>query len=195
LDGGFDEGEGFSFGRGEGGEGHAVPEFGERGEGGDDLRGSGAFDGMDFEQAAAGVCGFGEEFGGGAGGCGDAVAIFEVLAEDDGDAVTDFGRRQGGDGAVELAEGAEGGGAGVGLEFGTLGTRLEEEPEGEAEHGDGEQATDDPDPGGDFDRDGREVGKLRMGERLEGRGLRLAGGLGEEEEGEHQRFLLLRPRK
>jgi hypothetical protein len=188
LDGGFDEVESFFFGGGKRGEGHAIPEFGEGGEGGDDFGGGGGFDGVEFEDAGAGnargvgeVGGFGEEFGGGAGGGGDAVAVFEVLAEDDGDAVADFGRGEGGDGAVELAKGAEGGGAGIGLEFGALGAGLQQEPEGEAEHGDGEEAADDPDPGGDFDRDGWEVGKFRVGKRLEGRSRGLAGGLGEEE--------------
>jgi hypothetical protein len=188
LDGGFDEVESFFFGGGKGGEGHAVPEFGERGEGGDDFGGGGGFDGVDFEEAGAGdaggvgkVGGFGEEFEGGAGGGGDAVAVFEVLAKDDGDAVADFGWGEGGDGAVELAEGAEGGGAWIGLEFGALGAWLQQEPEGEAEHGGCEEAADDPDPGGDFDRDGWEVWKFRVRERLEGGSRRLAGGLSEEE--------------
>jgi hypothetical protein len=188
LDGGFDEVESFFFGGRKGGEGHAVPEFGERGEGGDNFGGGGGFDGVDFEEAGAGdaggvgkVGGFGEEFEGGAGGGGDAVAVFEVLAKDDGDAVADFGWGEGGDGAVELAEGAEGGGAWIGLEFGALGAGLQQEPEGEAEHGGCEEAADDPDPGGDFDRDGWEVWKFRVRERLEGGSRRLAGGLSEEE--------------
>jgi hypothetical protein len=70
------------------------------------------------------------------------------------------------------------------LEFGALGAGLQQEPEGEAEHGGCEEAADDPDPGGDFDRDGWEVWQFRVGERLERWCWGLTGGLCEEW-GEH----------
>ena len=113
MDGGFDELERFFLRGRQRGKGHAVPEFRQGGKGRDDSGWGGAFYGVHFKQSRAGdarggreVGGFGEKLRCGAGGGWDVIAILQILTQDDGDAVPDFWRWQGGEAAVELASAA-----------------------------------------------------------------------------------------